>query len=66
MNNRYPLKEECVRRVVLFRWQRGAFRRVVLNAGKHGARALSGDGNLKWLPARMYGLGQWWLCSSVV
>ena len=38
-------------------WQHGALRRVVLNAGKHGAIALSRDGDLRWLPARMYGLG---------
>ena len=54
----HPLKEECVRRVVLFHWQHAALTRVVLNVGKHGALALSGDGNLRWLLHRMYGLGR--------
>ena len=65
-NIRQPLKKECVRRVLLFHWQRGAFRRVVLIASKHGALALSRDGNFRWLFARMYSLGCWWLCSSLV
>ena len=65
-DTRYPLKEECARRVVLFRWQHGASRRVVLNVGKYGVQALSRDGNFRWLSARMYGLGHWWLCSSLV
>ena len=32
-------------------WNSSVSRRVVLNVGKHGALALSRDGNLRWLSA---------------